>query len=78
MTSLSSNEVAVLTALKDSKEKSVKEINSEADIGEDGVRRGIFFLSQKGLVEMKVKERKSFLLTENGKAASLSLPDLLQ
>jgi phenylalanyl-tRNA synthetase alpha chain len=76
MTSLSSNEIAVLTALKDNKEKNVKEIDSIAKIGEDGARRGIFFLSQKGLVEMKVKEKKSIMLTEKGKSALSSLPDL--
>jgi phenylalanyl-tRNA synthetase alpha chain len=61
--------------LKDSREKSVKELNSEAKIGEDGVRRGIFFLSQKGLVDMKVRERNVFILTEKGKSALASLPD---
>ncbi|MCX6773480.1 MAG: phenylalanine--tRNA ligase subunit alpha [Candidatus Micrarchaeota archaeon] len=76
MTSLSSNEIAVLSALKDGKEKSVKEIDSQAKIGEDGARRGIFFLSQKGLAEMKVKERKSLILTEKGKSSLSSLPDL--
>jgi len=76
MTILSSNEAAVLASLKDSREKGVKQIDAEAGIGEDGVRRGVFFLSQKGLVEMKVKERKSIILTEKGKSALDSLPDL--
>jgi phenylalanyl-tRNA synthetase alpha chain len=76
MTSLSSNEIAVLSSLKDGKEKTVKEISLGTKIGEDGARRGVFFLSQKGLAEMKVKERKSMILTEKGKSALSSLPDL--
>jgi len=76
MVTLSSNEIAVLTSLKDGKEKGVREIDADAKIGEDGARRGIFFLSQKGLVDMKVKERKAIILTEKGKSALPSLPDL--
>ena len=76
MTSLSQNEEIALKALKDGKEKGVPAICKETGLNEDGARRGVFFLSQKGLASMRVEESNGIKVTEKGKAALHSFPDL--
>jgi phenylalanyl-tRNA synthetase alpha chain len=76
MTSLSQNEGLVLKALRDGKEKGIPEICKETGLSGDGARRGVFFLSQKGLASMRVEESKGMRVTEKGKAALASFPDL--
>jgi phenylalanyl-tRNA synthetase alpha chain len=77
MTALSQNEAKVLRALADGREKGLSAVCAETGLNEDGARRGIFFLSQKGLVHMKVDEKKGFKVTEKGQAALKSFPDLM-
>jgi phenylalanyl-tRNA synthetase alpha chain len=76
MTTLSQNEATVLKALKDGREKGLPAVCAETGLGADGARRGIFFLSQKGLVLMNVKESKGTRITEKGQAALKDFPDL--
>ena len=76
MTSLSQNEALALKALKDSKEKGIAAICKETGLNEDGARRGVFFLSQKGLASMRIEESNGIKVTEKGKAALHSFPDL--
>jgi len=76
MTNLSQNEEIALKALKDGKEKGVPAICKETGLNEDGARRGVFFLSQKGLASMRVEESNGIKVTEKGKAALHSFPDL--
>jgi phenylalanyl-tRNA synthetase alpha chain len=76
MTSLSQNEGLALKALKDGKEKGIPAICKETGLNEDGARRGVFFLSQKGLASMRVEESNGIRVTEKGKAALQSFPDL--
>ncbi len=68
MISLSPNERLVLSVLKNTF-MSDKEIIEKTGLNRDGVWRGLYFLSEKGLADIEIDERKVITLTDIGKDA---------
>ncbi|RME79167.1 MAG: phenylalanine--tRNA ligase subunit alpha [Methanobacteriota archaeon] len=77
---LTKNEITVLEALKELGAATDEELVKKTGLNLDGVRRSIYFLSEKGLVDMDTKKEERSILTEEGERAKEHLPeeDLLQ
>ncbi len=73
---LSRNEVLLLNALKEVRKAHYKELMEKTGLNKDGVLRGLYFLSEKGLVKLNVEEKTRMELTEEGKKAMAEMPDL--
>ncbi len=66
---LSKNEEKILELLKKKKNAEIEELEKEVEINRDGIKRSIYFLHSKGLVKMKSRTEKKFIITEKGKNA---------
>ncbi len=73
---LSRNEVLLLNALKKVKKAHYEELMKITGLNKDGVLRGLYFLSEKGLITLNVNEKTRMELTEEGKKALNEMPDL--
>ncbi len=72
---LTKTEVELLKALKELGEASGEELVSKTGINADGVNRSLYFLSEKGLVELETNKEKQYELTEEGEKAFEKLPE---
>ncbi|MEM4296490.1 MAG: phenylalanine--tRNA ligase subunit alpha [Candidatus Anstonellales archaeon] len=63
---LARNEILILKALKNIRESSDLELAKITGLNMDGVRRGLYFLSEKGLVRIFEEKKISYKITEMG------------